>query len=502
MATSRLSPLDAAFLHLEDGSAAHMHVGAVFVFPGDPPAYGELLAAVERRLHLVPRYRQRLYYPPLPLAEPEWVDDPHFQLEFHVRHSALPRPGTPEQLRLLAGRVFSQRLDRFRPLWEMWLVEGLRGVGDDRRSQGFAVVSKTHHCLVDGISGVDIATILFDVEREPPDQGRPPRPWIPAPLPTPAQSLARAASDRLLAPAAAARAALHATREPEAMAAAVRHALDGIATLTAATLRPAPESIYTVPIGPHRRFTWVRASLDEVKSVKNALGGTVNDVVLAAVTGALRRHLLQRDEQIRPEGLVAMVPVSVRSEAQRGALGNRVSSMYATLPVDVRDPVERLRHVGEQMRSLKESGQAVGAQLLTEMGGLAPPTILAQAARLGASPRLFNLTITNVPGPQIPLYLLRRELGELIPLVPLAPDHALGVAVISYNGRLCFGLVGDYDRLHDIQDLAGHLRAELDALVTAAERSGVAVTRRTPAAPDRRGRGRSRPAVAAPRRRG
>lgn len=471
MPNDRLTALDTTFLHLEDGSAAHMHIGGVMLFEGSAPPYDDLLEAVERRLHLVPRYRQKLLFPRFRLAEPVWADDPYFHLEFHIRHSALPRPGSERQLRALAGRIFSQRIDRDRPLWEMWLVEGL---SQDR----FALISKTHHSLVDGISGVDIATVLFDAEPMPGDGGARPKPWIAQPLPQPADLLAGALAHRLLTPALAVRTALDRAKRPQELFSTMRVVAGGVAAMATTLLRPAPPSIYNVPIGSHRRFTWVDSSLDEVKAVKNALGGTVNDVVLASVAGALRRHLRRRGEKVDDLELIAMVPVSVRADVERGALGNLVSSMFAPLPVGIADPVERLHRVSEAMKGLKEGGQVVGAAVLTQISGLAPPTIIAQAARLAARSRAFNLTVTNVPGPQQPFYMLGRQLLEIAPLVPLAAGHALGIAIISYHGRLCFGLVGDYDALNDLDSVASDLRLELAALSKAA---GLKPRRRTKA---------------------
>ena len=469
MPGDRLTALDTAFLDIEDAGSAHMHVAGVMIFEGPAPTHAELCAAVSSRLHLVPRYRQRLHGAPAGVSTPTWVDDPHFLIEFHVRHTALPRPGNDAQLALLAGRVFSQRLDRSRPLWELWLVEGL----EDGR---FALLSKTHHCLVDGISGVDIATVLFDAEPHPDSPPAPDEPWHPRPLPTTLETLAMAVADAVGQPLGAARSAATRVVRPVDLLGDVRAAIGGLAALAAVTLRPAPPSIYNVDIGPHRRFTWVHASLDDVKFVKNTLGGTVNDVVLAAVTGMLRRHLIRRGEDVNDLELVAMVPVSVRTDLERGALGNRVSTMFAPLPVHLPDARARLLHIREEMRELKESGQAVGAEMLTRIGGLAPPTLLAQAARLAASPRTFNLTVTNVPGPQVPLYCVGRQLIDLVPMVPLAPEHALGVAIMSYHGRICFGLVADWDVLADLDEVAQDLAAELEALVAAAH----AVTRPSP----------------------
>jgi diacylglycerol O-acyltransferase len=464
MSTDRLSPLDASFLHLEDASA-HMHVAGAMLFAGDPPDYDDFLADVERRLHLVPRYRQKLAYVPFGQGRPKWVDDPHFNLRYHVRMTALPPPGDEHQLRTLAGRVFSQQLDRGKPLWEIWLVEGLEG---DR----FAMLSKTHHALVDGISGVDIASVLFDAAPEPAVPTAAGR-WVPRPMPSQAQLLAEALRERASVPAEVMRSVRAGARAPLKLVANAREALVGVGAMAWAGLRPAPPSAYNRDIGPHRRFTWVRAQLADVKSIKNELGGTVNDVMLATVTGALRRHLVRRGAPVDELELRAMVPVSVRAPVDRGALGNQVAAMMAPLPIWCEHPIERFEIVAEAMRGLKEGGQAVGAQMLTELTGFAPATIMDQASRLMARQRFFNLVVTNVPGPQHPLYLMGREMVDIFPMVPLAKQQALGVAIMSYNGRINFGLTGDYDALPDLDDLAGDFHASLSEL---AEAAGVKLT--------------------------
>jgi diacylglycerol O-acyltransferase len=454
----RLSGLDSSFLHLERDDV-HMHVAAAMVLEGTPPSYEELLERIASRLHLVPRYRQRLEFVPLGQGRPVWVDDPHFNIAFHVRHSALPAPGEELELRRLCGRVFSRALDRSRPLWELWLVEGLTG-------ERFALLSKTHHALVDGISGVDIATVLFDTSPTPPPPGPVPE-WVPRPLPSDAQLLADALLERATVPGEIARGVRRALRGPRQLAAGLAEAAAGVGAL-ARIMQAAPPSPLNVRIGPHRRFSWVAADLHDVKQVKDALGGTVNDVVLAAVAGALGRFLGRRDEL--PDGLVlrAMVPVSVRADIERGALGNRLAAMWAPLPVAIEDPLERLRTISREMAGVKQSGQAVGAQVLTELTGFAPPTIVAQAARLQTRQRMFNLVVTNVPGPQFPLYMLGRRLQAMYPMVPLAATQALGVAIISYDGRLDFGLVGDFDAMPDLEELAGDLTAAIAELVEAA----------------------------------
>ena len=460
MAGDRLSGLDASFLHLEDASA-HMHVASVMLFEGPPPPYDELLDAIERRLHLVPRYRQRLAFVPLGQGRPKWVDDPHLNLRYHVRYTALPSPGSERQLKDLAGRVFSQQLDRDKPLWELWVAEGLEG---DR----FAVLAKTHHALVDGISGVDIVSVLFDTSPEPVAPADPGDRWLPRPLPSRAQLLAEALLERATIPAELARSVRAAFRGPRRVVAGVRDAALGVGAMAWTGLSPAPATPYNAPIGPHRRFTWVRADLADVKAIKNELGGTVNDVVLATVAGALGAHLRRRGHRTTGLELKAIVPVSVRSNIERGALGNRVAAMMARLPVWCEDPVARLDIVRDELEGLKAGGQAVGANVLTELAGFAPPTILDQAARLAARQRFFNLVVTNVPGPQCPLYLLGRRMLETFPMVPLARNHCLGIALLSYDGSINFGLVGDFDLVPDLDDLAGDVHGSLGELADAA----------------------------------
>ncbi len=456
----RLTGLDSSFLHLERDSA-HMHVAGCSVFAGEPPSYDELIAAIESRLHLVPRYRQRLAFVPLDQGRPVWVDDPHFKVRYHVRHTALPRPGGDVELKRLAGRVFSQALDRSRPLWELWLVEGL---SDGR----FAVLSKTHHALVDGVSGVDIATVLFDTSAEPLPVASPEHEWVARPLPTSAQLLADALLERATVPAEVVRGVRATLRGPRAVATKLGRALGSVGALARTGLQAAPPSPFNVRIGPHRRFTWVEADLGQFKAIKDSLGGTVNDVVLTVVAGGLGGYLRLHGQPTDDVELRAMVPVSIRADIERGALGNRVAAMWAALPVGITDPVKRLHTISEEMQGVKQSGQAVGAEILTRLSGFAPPTIMAQAARLQARQRLFNLVVTNVPGPQFPLYLLGRELEALYPMVPLAENTALGIAILSYNGQLNFGLVADYDAVSDVEALADELRSSIEDLAAAA----------------------------------
>ncbi len=456
----RLTSIDASFLH-QEGRASHMHVGGVLIFEGPAPAFDDFLDHVRGRLHLVPRYRQKLATPPLETGRPLWVDDPDFNLEYHVRHTALPAPGSEEQLFLLASRIASQQLDRSKPLWENWLVEGLDG---DR----FALIAKTHHALVDGIAGVDLASVLFDVEPEPAPPDAALEPWRPEPEPSPADLVLAGARGVVTTTASlVTRTAVAATRPATSLHLA-RDVLEGLGELVWAGLNPAPETPLNVTIGPHRRYAVVRQQLADYKEIKDALGGTVNDVVLTVVSGALAQWL--RSRGVRTEGLEmrALVPVSVRTNDQRGSLGNQLTVMRGPLPVYIDDAVARLRFIRAAMDGLKESKQAVGAATLAAVNNLAPPTILAQASRLNFSTRLFNLLVTNIPGPQVPLYVLGRQLQDLFPVAFLPEDHALAVAIMSYNGGLDYGLLGDYDALPDIDVVADGIEASLAELLAAA----------------------------------
>ena len=462
----RLTGLDSAFLHLEDHGSAHMHVASVMVFEGKAPPYEEFVEHILSRLHLVPRYRQRLAFVPFGQGRPVWTDDPHFNPRYHIRHTGLPRPEDETELKQLAGRLFSQRLDRSKPLWEMWLVQHMAG-------ERFALIAKTHHALVDGISGVDITTVLFDLEAEPAGAPRPPAPWVPRPLPGQAKLLADALVERSTVPAEMVRGARAVLRTPRRALGRAKDAVVGVGATTLAGINaPAPPSPFNVDITAHRRYTWVDADLAQFKAIKDRLGGTLNDVVLAAVSLALGHHM--RAQGYDTEGLVlkAMVPVSIRADIERGALGNKVAAMWAPLPVGIVDPAECLAEVRLEMDDLKNSGQAVGAEALTSLAGFAPPTILSQAARLQARQRFFNVVVTNVPGPQFPLYLLGHRLQALYPVVPLARRQALGIAVMSYDGQLGFGLLADYDALPELETVARELERAIAGLASAAGLGG------------------------------
>jgi WS/DGAT/MGAT family acyltransferase len=446
MTAERLSGLDASFLHMER-AGAHMHVASTIVFEGPAPTHEEFRDHIGSRLHLVPRFRQKLRFVPFDQGRPVWVDDPHLNLDYHVRQSALPAPGSDEQLRNLAARVFSQQLDRSKPLWELWLVEGL---SDGR----FAIVGKSHHALVDGVSGVDITTVLFDLDAEP--QGPPTSspPWLARPEPTDLRLLGDAWRERLTSPPEIARGVRAALRGPRQVLKGVRDTSKMIGAGMAA-----PSSVFNVEIGPHRRFAMAQADLAELKRVKDAHGGTVNDVILSIVAGAIGKYLRARGHDTTGTELRALVPVSVRAEEEHGALGNRISAMMAPLPVWSEDPAERLKIVTEEMGDLKSSGQAVGAEILTKLTDFAPGTIASQAARLQPAQRFFNLVVTNVPGPQFPLYVLGRRMESIFPMVPLARRQALCVGIMSYDGQVNFGLIGDYDAMADLDSFGLDLEA-------------------------------------------
>jgi diacylglycerol O-acyltransferase len=461
----QLSATDASFL-TQERDGAHMHIGGLSIFEGPAPTYEELREHIAERLGLVPRFRQRLAYPPLGLGRPFWVDDPTFNLDYHLRQLGLPRPGRIEQLRTLVARVFSQRLDRGKPLWEMYLVEGLR-------EGRFALITKAHHALVDGISGVDLASVIMDTAPDPVPVRGAVVPFERRPTPSAAELAARAIAHNLGGPLALADYLSGALLYPRRIARGLTTLAAAVGTVGWELLNPAPTVPLNGPIGPHRRYDCRDLSLAEVRAIKRHYDATVNDVVLALATGALRRWLLARG--VRTEGLElrALVPVNLRQQEERGLLGNRVALLRASLPVHAEDPEQRLLSVRDQMARLKRSRQLMAAQTIIGLSDFAPPTILAQASRLNFSTRLFNLIVTNVPGPQFPLYLLGRELHSIAPVAFLPSGHTLSIAVFSYHGRLTFGLLGDYDKLHDLELVGDGLEASLAELAELAELAGV-----------------------------
>jgi WS/DGAT/MGAT family acyltransferase len=455
----RLTSIDAGFLHQEDGGA-HMHIGGLGVFAGPPPTGDEFREHIASRLHLVPRYRQKLAEMPFGTGRPIWVEDPDFRVGYHVRHTALPSPGSEEQLLTLTSRVLSQRLDRTKPLWEMWLVEGL---ADGR----FAIVAKTHHAMIDGVGGIDLLTALFDLSPE--GTRLEPEQWLPSETPGTLGLLTHGAKGAVRNLVRLGTRGAGLAVQPKQAVREAASVLGALGAAAAPLMTGAPPSLLNRKPGPHRRVEVVRTSLSDYKAVKGAFGATVNDVVLTAVAGALGRFLTGRGEQVDGVRLKACVPVSVRTSEKSGAAGNEITIMTAPLPVGITDPVARLALVHASMEHLKTSRQAEGAQVLTSLENALPPAVLARASRLGFSSRMYNLLVTNVPGPQVPIYMLGRQLQELAPLAFLAPEHTLAIAIVSYNGAVTYGLLGDADALPDLADLAQHLRDCLAELVKAAQ---------------------------------
>lgn len=446
---NRLSPLDASFIHIEDDHN-QMHIGSTAIFEGPPPDFDEVRGMIAGKLPLAERYRQTVRRVPLDLGRPVWVDDPHFNVDYHVRHTALPRPGGHTELRNLVSRVMSQHLDRRRPLWEAWMVEGL---DDDH----WALLSKTHHAMVDGIAGTDLLALLLDDEPEP----SPPVPdtWRPDPEPSDLRLVADAAVDYIVSPYEQWRAARSLLRSQRMLVDTARDNLKGLWALLGVA-REAPQSPLVGRIGPHRTYDWARGSLADVSVIRKALGGTVNDVVLTAVTRGFRELLLSRGEDVSGQVVRSLVPVSVRRPDERGSYANRVSALFAELPVHVEDPRQRLEDVHRQMQGLKESNQAVAAETLTRLGGFAPPLLLSLGVRTATraahrlGPQNVHTVTTNVPGPRRPLYAVGRRLIESFPYVPIASPMRIGVAIFSYDGTLTFGLTGDWDTVPDLEVLA------------------------------------------------
>jgi len=455
----RLTALDAAFLDIE-APTAPMHVGSVSLFQGRPPGQDELAALIASRLDRVPRYAQKLASVPFGLGRPVWVDDAGFDLQRHLLRTALPRPGGMAELGKLVSLLFARALDRSKPLWEYWVVEG---VGP----RTFAVVSKTHHCMIDGISGVDLASILM--ETEPGSRGpEPPREsaaWKPRPAPGTVSLFVDSLRDGVLRPLEMAREALTPATEGRR---ALEEIVGGLGPLAGISwLGPAPASPLNCPVGGGRLFEMVSIDLPEVKRVRAALGGTVNDVVLAVVAGALRSLLLGRKERVDGP-LRVMVPVSVRPPEERGTQGNQVAAIFCPLPVHEASALLRLREVSTAMKGLKESRQAVGAMALTRLGNFTPHVLAALATRLQAGAPWFNLVVTNVPGPQVPLYLLGRKLLACYPAVPLTTTTTISVALLSYDGSIGIGLLGDAEHAEDLPELKRAIPTALAELSKAA----------------------------------
>jgi diacylglycerol O-acyltransferase len=446
-----MSPQDAMFLHVEN-DVTPMHIGGVSIFEGPPPPFEELRAMVGSKLDLTPRYRQKVRFVPLGMGEPIWVDDPHFNIDYHLRHSAVPAPGSETQLRATAARVFSQHLDRSKPLWEIWMVQGL---DEDR----WALLSKVHHCMVDGVAATDMMSLMFG-ERPEAANGEV---WHPDPEPTGIDLIAYSARHRLRDPAAQVRFAL---RAPSEVLRAVGNAARALA-VAAPAMRPGTSSL-TGPIGPHRVWSWAKVPLTSVKEVRSALGGTVNDVVLTLITNGYRELLQGRGEPISSTTVIrTMVPVSVRKPGESGVYNNRVSAVFARLPVGIENPIERLHDIRSQMDGIKSSKQAVAGDALAQLSGFAPPMLLALGSRLATRSARLNMdtATTNVPGPQLPLHTLGRRLLASYPYVPIVGSIRIVVAIFSYDGELYFGVTGDRDHAPDIDTLTAGIEADIDSLL-------------------------------------
>ena len=458
----RLSVLDASFLYMEKPNV-HMHVGGVAILDPSTRSDGRLTAGdltelIASRIHMVPRFRQKVATPPLGLGRPVWVDDVDFDLDFHVRRAALPAPGSGRELADFVQRVHSRPLDRTKPLWEMYVIEGLE--------DGFvAVLMKSHHAMIDGESGIDLATVLVDFTPEQQDIS--PVPWEPEREPSGLDLVRRSLADQMTNPVRAlAESVGWVLRAPRDAVAQARRVFGGLGSLL--SLGQAPAGPFSAPVGPNRRFAMAEIPVADARAVKNALGGTVNDVVLTAVAGSLRTLLVRRGERVRGRSLRALVPVSIRDPSQQLAMGNQVSMFFLDLPIGAADAARRLRRITAATRELKSSHQAVAATALINSARWAPPTLHGLAARLLARQRVANLVVSNVPGPQGPIYLGGARLMVAYPVMPIGEAMGLSIAVTSLSGTMGFGFTGDWDSVPDIDVLAEGLLEAVDDLKKAA----------------------------------
>ncbi|MFN8625461.1 MAG: wax ester/triacylglycerol synthase family O-acyltransferase [Candidatus Binatia bacterium] len=461
----RLGAMDAAFLDLEDDNH-HMHVGGVMIFDAGPLRregggidIERIRRTIESRLHLVPRFRQRLAYIPFERL-PIWVDDERFRLSYHVRHASLPRPGDDRELKRLVGRIMSQPLDRSRPLWEMWLIEGLAG---DR----FALVSKNHHCMVDGVSAADVMAAIL--QPTPDTAIVPPHPWAPRSHPSEARLLFDQLQRRATQATTAWQAMRTAINHPESAVRTLGQSFAGVLEAVAPALSPVSETPINVRVGPHRRFDWLNMDLRDLKAVTRALGGTINDLVLTITSGALREYFAQRGIAVNGLEIRAMVPVALRTGEERGHLGNRLTEIVVPIPVRVADPVARLRAVQRTTANLKRSRHALGAQVLTTVSEWTVPSLLGQVVRLASRAGACNLVVTNVPGPQIPLYLCGAPMRTAYPVVPLFENMGITVGLFSYNGGLFWGVNGDWEAMTDLHEFQQAIESSFRSLQLAAD---------------------------------
>ncbi len=449
----RLTPLDTTFLLLErDGQP--MHIGGLMVFEGPAPSYDQLCAYLDSRLDQVPRYRQRIQSVPLDLGQPVWVDDENFEMEFHVRHTAVPKPGKAEQVERLASRLLSQRLDLDRPLWEMWLVEGL--------AKGrWALINKAHHAMIDGLSGHDIMEVILDTDAE--ERVNAASTWTPDPSPGTVELLTDAMVDSVRRPGVHLGRILGRLGSPRELAEHLGARAMGSTNLGSRLI--STDTAMGGPIGPHRRWAWAAGDLSTLKAAKNRFGGTVNDVILTAVSGGFRELLLERGTDPQTVEIQTMIPVSMRRPGDSSG-GNEVSAMFAQLPVGVADPVERLVAMTRQMDRVKRSGTPLTVDSIIGLADFVPPMLFAAAGRVAANVdlRAFDTVTTNVPGPQIPLYLLGRQLRTLVPFVPLGPGVRISTAIVSYNGIINFGVTADYDTVRDLPAFIQGIERTLEGL--------------------------------------
>ena len=451
----RMSTLDAGFFYVEHGNVP-MHLGSLALFEGPAPTYEELTRLIAAKLPRVPRYRQVVRTMPLEVLRPMWVDDDHFEIGHHVRHAVVPAPGGKRQVRELAATLFATRLDRARPLWEAWLLEGLKG-------GRWAILSKVHHCVVDGIGGNDLMTAIFDIT---PDAECPaPAVWAPEPVPGMLDLMTAGLREATIASARQLSGLAGLLRVPLLPPGEILGYGRGLAASARRLAVPSASSL-NGPIGPNRRWAWGTAPLAEIKEIRSAHGGTVNDVLLAAITRGFRDLLDKRGELADGMVVRSLVPVSVRTEDEQGMITNRVSAVLANLPAGEPDPLRRLEMIREQMDELKRTSQAVGAEVLTGMLGLAAPTLLALGSRTAFQfPQpLVQTVTTNVPGPRLPLYLLGRRLDRIYPYVPIGDNVRISIAIFSYLERFTFGITADRDAVPDLNVLAKGIRRGLAEL--------------------------------------
>jgi diacylglycerol O-acyltransferase len=462
----RMSALDAGFFFAESENTP-MHVGSVAVFDGPAPSYGDVVRLLLSKLPLVPRYRQRVRQVPMQLGRPLWADDPHFQILYHVRHTAVPGPGSDEQLRNLAGRVLGQRLDMAKPLWELWLVEGL--------AEGrWAIISKVHHCMVDGVAGSDLMQLMFDLapdaKHEPPSDD-----WKPEHNPSGVSLLTSALADAFSHPVqqfTSMPTLSNAVRAVKEVAEQSRTIASTVPSLAKQAITPTARSL-NGQIGPHRRWAWTDGTVAEFKAVRKAFGGTVNDVILTAITGGFR-DLLESRGELSSEKLVvrSMVPVSVRRANQKGAMNNQVSAVFVDLPVGEPDPVNRLSSIRGQMDEYKKTMQAVDAPSIIALGDFVAPALLSLGVRaaLQAGQMWCQAVTTNVPGPRVPLYVLGRRMATATAYVPIAGGTRCSIGIFSYLNTMTFGINADFDAFPDIDVLSGGIRAGIEELLALAGR--------------------------------